>query len=76
MKTKMETPARLADAAGAKFETAGFVNGQYPVRDHAATPFTHISTAALRVVHLVSRHGVTAEQAAMLAALIYGEGRV
>ena len=72
MKPEMETPARLADATGAKIETAGFVNGQYPVRDHAATPF---GTAALRIAHLVSRHGVAVEQAAMLAALIYGEAR-
>lgn len=73
MKARMETPARLADATGAKIETAGFVNGQYPVRDHAATP---IETAALRILHLAGRHGLTLERAALLAPLIFEGGRV
>lgn len=75
MTLKMKTPDALAGATGADIETASFLNGQYPVRDRAATPFTHISTAALRVVHLASRHGLTVERAAMVAPLIFGEGR-
>lgn len=70
MRPEMETPARLADATGAKIETAGFVNAEYRVRACLATP---IDAAALRVRHL-ARHGLAAERAAMLAPFIFEEG--
>ena len=73
MKAKMETPARLADATGAGIETAGFVSAQYRVHGHAATP---IEAAALRILHLAGRHGLTLERAALLAPLIFEGGRV
>lgn len=75
MKMKMETPARLADATGAKIEAASFLTASYADQDQAATPFTHISTAALRIVHLAARHGLTAERAAILAPQIFEGGR-
>lgn len=75
MQMKMETPARRADATGANVKAAAVTGKQYPVYANAATPFTHISTAALRVVHLASRHGLTVERAALIAPLIFGEAR-
>lgn len=75
MTLKMETPDALAGATGANIETGGFCGEQYPSPAIAATPFTHIGTAALRVLHLASRHGMTAERAAMIAPLIFGEVR-
>lgn len=75
MNFKMETPDALAGATGANIETGGFYDEQYRSRADAATPFTHLGTAALRVVHLASRHGLTAERAAVVAPLIFGEGR-
>lgn len=46
---------------------------QYPARADAASPFTHIGTAPLRVVHMAVRHGLTAEHAAMDAPPVFGE---
>lgn len=76
MQMKIETPARRADATGANIETASFLKAVYADRDATATPFKHVSTAALRIVHLASRHGLTAERAALLAPLIFDGGRV
>lgn len=75
MHLKMETPARRGDATGANLEAADFSNQPYIVEDNAATPFKPVGVVALRVLHLVNRHHVNVEQAAMLAGLIYGEGR-
>lgn len=75
MTPKMETPDALAGATGADMKAASFTVADYRIESVSATTFTHISTAALRVVHLASRHGLTVERAAMLACLIYGEGR-
>lgn len=75
MTLKMETPDALAGATGANVKAAAVTGKQYPVYANAATPFTHVGTAALRVVHLASRHGLTVERAAMVAPLIFGEGR-
>lgn len=75
MTLKMETPDALAGATGANIETGGFCGPQYRSPAIAATPFTHIGVATLRVVHLASRHGLTVERAAMVAPLIFGEGR-
>lgn len=75
MTLKMETPDALAGATGANIETGGFYGEQYRSPAITATPFTHLGTAALRVVHLASRHGLTTERAAMVAPLIFGEGR-
>lgn len=75
MTPKMESPGALAGATEANLKAACFTLAEYPEPNDAATPFTHISTVALRVVHLASRHGLTAERAAMVAPLIFGEGR-
>ncbi|WP_134679577.1 hypothetical protein [Paracoccus ravus] len=75
MNLKMERPAADGTANGANIEAAGFSHRLYPVQDDAATaPFTPVGIAALRVLHLVNRHSLNAEQAAMIAGLIYGEG--
>ena len=75
MTLKMESPAASGQANGAKSKAGGFTVAEYRTTADAATPFTHIGTAALRVVHLASRHGLTVERAAMLAGLVYGEAR-
>lgn len=73
MRRKMKGPGALAGDTGAEMEAANFTAGQYRIAAQPAT-FTPIGTVALRVVHLVARHGMTPEQAAMLAPLAYGEG--
>jgi len=76
MQIKMERPAAGGTANGANIEAAGFTHQLYSVSDDAATaPFTPIGLVALRVLHLASRHGMTVERAAMVAPLIFGEGR-
>lgn len=68
----MEGPGALARATEVNMKAASFTGQQHRVTADPAT-FTHINTAALRVVNLVARHGVTAELAAMLGGLVYGE---
>ena len=76
MTLKMETPARRGDATGANIEAADFSHQLYRVRDVAATaPFAPVGLSALRVLHLVHRYRVTADRAALLADLAFGEGR-
>lgn len=75
MTPKMESPGALAGATEANMKAASFIRKQYPVCDDAATSFTQVGTAALRILHLASRHGLTVERAAMVAPLIFGEGR-
>ena len=75
MTLKMETPARRGDATGANIEAADFSHQLYRVETNAATPFKPVGVVALRVLHLVNRHHLNVEQAALLAGLIYGEGR-
>ena len=65
MTLKIETPDALAGAAGANIETASFCGIDY--RSIA------LSATALRVQHLAARHGLTAERAAFVAPLAYGE---
>lgn len=73
MTPKMESPGALAGATEANMKAASFIRKQYPVCDDAATSITHVFLAALRVVHLASRRGLTVERAATVVPLIFGE---
>lgn len=75
MTSKMESLGALAGATEANMEAANFTGKQYPVLHDAATPSAHVGIAALRVVHLAARHGLTIERAAILAPFVFEGNR-
>lgn len=62
MAQEMEDPGALAGATGANVEAANLTAARY-------------TATALRVHHLCSRLPITADQAALLASLVFGEVR-
>lgn len=76
MTIKMESPATSAKVNGAKKKAGGLQAQEYRAAAVHATTFEHIGLAAYRVAHLVARANLDPTHAALLAGLIFGEGRV
>lgn len=71
MTLKMEGPAAWDKANGAEIEADNFYGEEYRICESVATsPLL----AVRRVARLVARHGLTAQRAALVDPMIFGEG--